>query len=290
MGDRLCKIGSAPKVLRSVASARSVRVESAVMHSNTPRSSRVATRSPRPSRENEEASILLVTAREDLRERFAMGLKALLRGGAEDRMRSLDDHAAVAAVLRKERFDLVILDGDGASRSGPTTLAEIRAVRSDQRVAIVVDSLDRMLDESLRSVGFDACHSFEEALHFDFARLAVEFAVGPRPAAPQSERNWQHTIDAMEQAVVLISDDGRIRHANRAFAELVGIHEESAPGRSIGEFLPEWNRKATGQLEPGSSRVVEIRRVTGNCRVGRAQVLDLEEARGLRGLMVSTGA
>lgn len=66
-----------------------------------------------------------------------------------------------------------------------------------------------------------------------------------------SRRSWQDVVDAIAPALCVVDRAGRIRRANRAFAELVGAPPPSLIGRPWAAFVPpEWAADLQRALEP----------------------------------------
>ncbi len=74
-------------------------------------------------------------------------------------------------------------------------------------------------------------------------------------------RSWQEVVDAISPALCIVDRGGRIRRANRAFAELVNAPPASLIGRPWQAFAPpEWAADLQRVLEPqGAGREVDLR-------------------------------
>lgn len=74
-------------------------------------------------------------------------------------------------------------------------------------------------------------------------------------------RSWQEVVDAISPAICIVDRGGRIRRANRAFANLVNAPPASLIGRPWQAFVPpEWSTDLQRALEQqGAGREVELR-------------------------------
>ena len=74
-------------------------------------------------------------------------------------------------------------------------------------------------------------------------------------------RSWQEVVDAISPAICIVDRGGRIRRANRAFADLVNAPPASLIGRPWQAFVPpEWAMDLQRALEQqGAGREVDLR-------------------------------
>ena len=74
-------------------------------------------------------------------------------------------------------------------------------------------------------------------------------------------RSWQEVVDAISPALCIVDRGGRIRRANRAFADLVNAPPASLIGRPWQAFVPpEWAAELQRALEQqGAGREVDLR-------------------------------
>ncbi len=74
-------------------------------------------------------------------------------------------------------------------------------------------------------------------------------------------RSWQEVVDAISPALCIVDRGGRIRRANRAFADLVNAPPAGLIGRPWQAFVPpEWTTDLQRALEQqGAGREVELR-------------------------------
>src|SRR6185437_1925974 len=74
-------------------------------------------------------------------------------------------------------------------------------------------------------------------------------------------RSWQEVVDAISPALCIVDRGGRIRRANRAFADLVDAPPAGLVGRPWQAFMPpEWAADLQGALDQqGMRREVELR-------------------------------
>jgi two-component system NtrC family sensor kinase len=74
-------------------------------------------------------------------------------------------------------------------------------------------------------------------------------------------RSWQEVVDAISPALCIVDRGGRIRRANRAFANLVNAPPAGLIGRPWQAFVPpEWSAELQRALEQqGAGREVELR-------------------------------
>jgi two-component system NtrC family sensor kinase len=74
-------------------------------------------------------------------------------------------------------------------------------------------------------------------------------------------RSWQEVVDAISPALCIVDRGGRIRRANRAFADLVNAPPASLIGRPWQAFSPpEWSGELQRALEQqGAGREVDLR-------------------------------
>jgi two-component system, NtrC family, sensor kinase len=74
-------------------------------------------------------------------------------------------------------------------------------------------------------------------------------------------RSWQEVVDAISPALCIVDRGGRIRRANRAFADLVNAPPASLIGRPWQAFIPpEWAAELQRALEQqGAGREVDLR-------------------------------
>jgi len=74
-------------------------------------------------------------------------------------------------------------------------------------------------------------------------------------------RTWQEVVDAISPALCIVDRGGRIRRANRAFADLVNVPPASLIGRPWQAFVPpEWAAELQRALDQqGAGREVDLR-------------------------------
>ena len=77
----------------------------------------------------------------------------------------------------------------------------------------------------------------------------------------EGRRTWQEVVDAISPAICIVDRGGRIRRANRAFADLVSAPPASLIGRPWQAFAPpEWAADLQRALDQqGAGREVELR-------------------------------
>ncbi len=71
------------------------------------------------------------------------------------------------------------------------------------------------------------------------------------------KRQWESTVDAINQAICIIDDQGVVRRANRVFADLVELQVTAIPGRPwISLLPPAWASVVSQALaEPGAHEI-----------------------------------
>ena len=71
------------------------------------------------------------------------------------------------------------------------------------------------------------------------------------------KRQWESTVDAINQAICIIDDQGVVRRANRVFADLVQVQVTGVPGRPWTSLLPPaWVEIVSRALiEPGAHEI-----------------------------------
>ena len=128
--------------------------------------------------------------------------------------------APIAAVGRT--IGAVALEGDRAGALGDAALAFVRAVLAQAAIAL------------------------------ENARLVELLSSG--------KREWEQTVDAINQAICFIDPSGAVRRANRVFAELIKLPVTALPGRPWITLLPAAWIDAVGRLiaSPNGSPV-EVR-------------------------------
>jgi len=128
--------------------------------------------------------------------------------------------APIAAVGRT--IGAVALEGDRAGALGDPALAFVRAVLAQAAIAL------------------------------ENARLVELLSSG--------KREWEQTVDAINQAICFIDPSGAVRRANRVFAELIKLPVTALPGRPWITLLPAAWIDAVGRLvaSPNGSPV-EVR-------------------------------
>lgn len=68
----------------------------------------------------------------------------------------------------------------------------------------------------------------------------------------ESRRSWQEIVDALTLALCIVDGEGRIRRANRAFAQLVDAPPAAVVGRSWATFIPpEWTGPIQRVIDAG---------------------------------------
>ncbi len=77
------------------------------------------------------------------------------------------------------------------------------------------------------------------------------------------KRQWELTVDAINQAICIIDDQGIVRRANRVFADLVRLPVTAIPGRSwLSLVPPAWGAVVSRALaEPGAHDIRTADRV-----------------------------
>ncbi len=128
--------------------------------------------------------------------------------------------APIAAVGRT--IGAVSLEGHGAGSLDEPALAFVRAVLAQAAIAL------------------------------ENARLVELLSSG--------KREWEQTVDAINQAICFIDAQGLVRRANRVFAELIKLPVTALPGRPWATLLPPSWIDPVGRLvaSPGASPV-EVR-------------------------------
>ena len=128
--------------------------------------------------------------------------------------------APIAAVGRT--IGAVSVEGERAGALGDAALAFVRAVLAQAAIAL------------------------------ENARLVELLSSG--------KREWEQTVDAINQAICFIDPQGAVRRANRVFAELIKLPVTALPGRPWITLLPAAWADPVGRLirSPGASPV-EVR-------------------------------
>jgi two-component system NtrC family sensor kinase len=77
------------------------------------------------------------------------------------------------------------------------------------------------------------------------------------------KRQWELTVDAINQAICIVDDQGLVRRANRVFADLVQMPVTAIPGRAWLTLLPPaWASVVSRALtEPGAHEIRSGERV-----------------------------
>jgi signal transduction histidine kinase len=77
------------------------------------------------------------------------------------------------------------------------------------------------------------------------------------------KRQWELTVDAINQAICIVDDQGVVRRANRVFADLVQVPVTAIPGRSwLSLVPPAWGAVVSRALaEPGAHDIRTADRV-----------------------------
>ncbi len=111
----------------------------------------------------------------------------------------------------------------------------------------------------------------EAGRYDDASLLLLEGLVGQASIALESarlvdlhddgRRTWQEVVDAISPAICIVDRGGRIRRANRAFADLVNAPPASLIGRPWQAFVPpEWATDLQRALDQqGAGREVDLR-------------------------------
>ena len=74
------------------------------------------------------------------------------------------------------------------------------------------------------------------------------------------KREWEQTVDAINQAICFIDPQGAVRRANRVFAELIKLPVTALPGRPWITLLPaSWADPVARQLAAPGASPVEVR-------------------------------
>jgi two-component system NtrC family sensor kinase len=151
------------------------------------------------------------------------GLASLLRDGGVAHQPDEDGCWMVAPFVAKTRVTGALAVRGEPGRYTPGDLALLKGLVSQASIAI----------ESARLVD----------LHDD------------------GRRSWQEVVDAISPALCIVDRGGRIRRANRAFADLVNAPPASLIGRPWQAFAPpEWAADLQRVLEPqGAGREVDLR-------------------------------
>jgi len=128
--------------------------------------------------------------------------------------------APIAAVGRT--IGAVALEGERAGALGDAALAFVRAVLAQAAIAL------------------------------ENARLVELLSSG--------KREWEQTVDAINQAICFIDPQGAVRRANRVFAELIKLPVTALPGRPWITLLPpSWIDPVGRLIAAPSASPVEVR-------------------------------
>jgi two-component system NtrC family sensor kinase len=151
------------------------------------------------------------------------GLETVLRDGGLDPQPNSDGSWVIVPFVAKSRVTGCLAIRGDTGRYGPSDLALLEGLVSQASIAL----------ESARLVD----------LHDD------------------GRRSWQEVVDAISPAICIVDRGGRIRRANRAFANLVNAPPASLIGRPWQAFVPpEWGTDLQRALEQqGAGREVELR-------------------------------
>jgi PAS domain S-box-containing protein len=170
----------------------------------------------------ERHHLLEITAQQGARV-YPEGVGAVLRAAGAAPQPDEDDCWMVVPFIAKARVTGAVAVRGEAGRYGPRDLALLEGLVSQASIAI----------ESARLVD----------LHDD------------------GRRSWQEVVDAISPALCIVDRGGRIRRANRAFADLVNAPPASLIGRPWAAFVPpEWAADLQRVLEPqGAGREVDLR-------------------------------
>jgi two-component system, NtrC family, sensor kinase len=154
---------------------------------------------------------------------YPEGLAAVLRAAGIDTQPNEGDSWMVVPFTAKSRVTGAVAICGEPGRYSPRDLALLEGLVSQASIAI----------ESARLVD----------LHDD------------------GRRSWQEVVDAISPALCIVDRGGRIRRANRAFADLVNAPPASLIGRPWLAFVPpEWALDLQRVLEPqGTGREVDLR-------------------------------
>ncbi len=164
---------------------------------------------------------------------------ALLVAGAEGTLASLrgrwvpaDDPGLIARSVGRERLELVYSEDSGAALI-PGVDASAAAGVPLRAHGVLVGSLivtdprtGQFPPEDVRLLSTLATHAaivLANARFFELVRRAKE--------------QWETAFDALSEGIAVVNDEGRIRRANRALAQLLGVQVDTVVGQSLGNAL-----------------------------------------------------
>jgi two-component system NtrC family sensor kinase len=142
-----------------------------------------------------------------------------------------------------------------AARHGITVTHDVAAwmgapiVAVGRNIGIVTVASDRAEAYGAHDLAVLTAVVAQAAIALENARLLQLLSSG--------KRQWESTVDAINQAICIIDDQGVVRRANRVFADLVQMPVTGIPGRPwVGLLPPAWGAVVSRALvEPGAHEI-----------------------------------
>ena len=148
-----------------------------------------------------------------------------------------------------------------ASRHGVTVTQDVAAwmgapiVAVGRSIGVVTVASERADAYGPKDLAVLTAVVAQAAIALENARLLQLLSSG--------KRQWESTVDAINQAICIIDDQGVVRRANRVFADLVHMQVTGIPGRPwISLLPPAWAAVVSQALiEPGAHEIRSADRV-----------------------------
>lgn len=170
-----------------------------------------------------------------------------------------------------------------AARHGATVTQDVAAwmgapiVAVGRSIGVVAIASERADAYGAKDLAVLTAVVAQAAIALENARLLQLLSSG--------KRQWELTVDAINQAICIVDDQGVVRRANRVFADLVQMQVTGIPGRPwISLLPPAWAAVVSRALvEPGAheirsgDRVYTVNAVRMEGRDDEAAVLSFED-------------
>jgi DNA-binding response OmpR family regulator len=157
--------------------------------------------------------------------RIMSGLQALLKKPDRDFLCATSVGEAMRCLVKGAPIDLALIDHHLPDGTGLEVVGELR--RLHPGVQVLVMTADPSLDNAVLALERGVNHYVQKPFDAGELRFRVDEALAVQGAALDGAE-WARIFDALEQAMVVVDEGGRVKRANRAAQRLAGAGSEAA--------------------------------------------------------------
>jgi DNA-binding response OmpR family regulator len=157
--------------------------------------------------------------------RIMSGLQALLKKPDRDFVCATSVGEAMRCLMRGTPIDLALIDHHLPDGTGLEVVSELR--RLNPGVQVLVMTADPTVDNAMLAIERGVNHYVQKPFDAGELRFRVDEALAVHDATLDGAE-WARIFDALEEALLLVDEGGRVKRANRAAQRLAGAGSEAA--------------------------------------------------------------